>query len=145
MQSTFHPSRASSVNLFVRKKATNQLSRLVEKSVHETESSSSSEGDNKDHDVEDELFQALYETPAGMKKTVIISSISWGRNLRKTFDKNTFPNKAMRELFIKYNNPIPSSAAVEHMFSLGKDVLRPKRSRMSDKHFEMRVFLRGNQ
>ncbi|KAG7164357.1 hypothetical protein Hamer_G003531 [Homarus americanus] len=59
-------------------KATNQLSRLVEKSVHETESSSSSEGDDKDHDVEDELFQALYETPPGMKETVTFSSVSWG-------------------------------------------------------------------
>ncbi|KAG7167788.1 hypothetical protein Hamer_G010183 [Homarus americanus] len=45
----------------------------------------------------------------------------------------------MRELFIKYNTPIPSSAAVERMFSMGKDVLRPKRSRMTDKHFEMLV------
>ncbi|KAG7164766.1 hypothetical protein Hamer_G005183 [Homarus americanus] len=43
----------------------------------------------------------------------------------------------MRELFVKYNTPIPSSAAVERMFSMGKDVFRLKRSRMSDKHFEM--------
>ncbi|KAG7177656.1 hypothetical protein Hamer_G008307 [Homarus americanus] len=56
---------------------------------------------------------------------------------KKTFDKDSFPNKAMRKLFIKYNTPIPSSAAVERMFPMGKDVLRPKRSRMSDKHFEM--------
>ncbi|KAG7157580.1 Alanine aminotransferase 1-like [Homarus americanus] len=68
-QSTFHPSGASSINMFVRKKATNQLSRLVEKSVHETESSSSSsEGDDKDHDMGDELFQALYETPRRNEK-----------------------------------------------------------------------------
>ncbi|KAG7157181.1 hypothetical protein Hamer_G010022 [Homarus americanus] len=81
-----------------------------------------------------------------MKKTVTFSSVSWGRNLRKKFfDKDTFPNKPMRELFIKYNTPIPSSAAMERMFSMGKDVLRPKRSRMSDNHFEMLVFLRGNK
>ncbi|KAG7173141.1 hypothetical protein Hamer_G008669 [Homarus americanus] len=54
-------------------------------------------------------------------------------------------NKATRELFIKYNTPIPSSVAVERMFSMGKDVLRPKRSKMSDKHFEMLVFLWGNK
>ncbi|KAG7160488.1 PH domain-containing protein [Homarus americanus] len=51
---------SADLNFQVRKRATNQLSRLVKKSVHETESRS--EGDDKDHDVEDELFQALYET-----------------------------------------------------------------------------------
>ncbi|KAG7155721.1 hypothetical protein Hamer_G023875, partial [Homarus americanus] len=121
------------------KKATNQLSRLVEKSVHETESNSRSEGEDKDHDVEDELFQALYETsplPRRNKK----DTFPGGETFKKTFDKDTFPNKAMRELFIKYNTHIPSSAAMECMLSMGKDVLRPKRSRMSDKHFEMLRF-----
>ncbi|KAG7175135.1 hypothetical protein Hamer_G025660, partial [Homarus americanus] len=102
------------------KKATNHLSRLLEKSVHETESSSSSEEDDKDHNVKDELFQALYETPAGMKKT---------RFLREKLSKKNFLQG--------HTSPIPSSAAVERMFSMGKDILRPKRSRMSDKHFEM--------
>ncbi|KAG7175136.1 hypothetical protein Hamer_G025661 [Homarus americanus] len=75
------------------KKATNQLSRLVEKSVHETESSSSSEEDDKDHNVKDELFQALYETPAGMKKTVTFSSVSTGRNFRQKLSTRThFPH-----------------------------------------------------
>ncbi|XP_042229003.1 zinc finger BED domain-containing protein 4-like [Homarus americanus] len=130
----------------VRKKATNQLSRLVEKSVHEAESSSSSEGDNKDHDMEYELFQALYETPRRNENDSDLFKCFLGEKpSKKTFDKDTFPNKAMRELFIKYNTPIPSSAAVERMFSMGKDVLRPKRCRMSDKHFEMLVFLRGEQ
>ena len=51
--------------------------------------------------------------------------------------------KPLRKMFIKLNTPIPSSAAVERLFSLGKDVLRPKRSDMSDDHFEMAVFLKG--
>ncbi|KAG7155488.1 hypothetical protein Hamer_G025210 [Homarus americanus] len=68
---------STDLNFQVRKMATNQQSRLVEKSVHETESSSSSsEGDDKVHDLEDEVFQALYETPTGMKKTVTFSSVS---------------------------------------------------------------------
>ena len=56
-----------------------------------------------------------------------------------------FPNKRFRELFIKYNTSIPSSAAVERIFSLGKDIMRPKRTRLTDKHFEMLVFLQGNK
>ncbi|KAG7153720.1 hypothetical protein Hamer_G009389 [Homarus americanus] len=120
---------------------------LVEKSVHKTESSSSSEGDEKDHDEEDELFQALYQTPNMNEKYSDLFKHFLGEkpSKKKTFDKDTFPNKAMRELFIKYNTPIPSSATVERMFFMGKDVLRPKRSRMSDKHFEMLVILRGNK
>ena len=47
--------------------------------------------------------------------------------------------------FISYNTPIPSSAAVERLFSLGKDILKPKRAGLSDNHFEMLVFLKGNK
>ena len=48
----------------------------------------------------------------------------------------------LKELFVEYNAAIPSSAAVERLFSLGKDVLKPKRSGLSDEHFEMLVFLK---
>ena len=46
----------------------------------------------------------------------------------------------LRELFVKYNTAIPSSAAVERLFSLEKDVLKPRRPGLSDEHFEMLVF-----
>ena len=52
--------------------------------------------------------------------------------------------KNLKNLFIKLNTPLPSSAAVERLFSLGKDILRPKRASLSDEHFEMMVFLKGN-
>ena len=35
-----------------------------------------------------------------------------------------------------------SSAAVERLFSMGKDILKPKRSGLSDEHFEMLAFLK---
>jgi hypothetical protein len=55
---------------------------------------------------------------------------------------SSFPSKTFSDLFVKYNTAIPSSAAVERMFSMGKDVLKPKRSKLSDEHFEMLVFLK---
>ena len=48
----------------------------------------------------------------------------------------------LRESFVKYNTAMPFSAAVERLFSFGKDVLKPKRSGLSDEHFEMLVFLK---
>ena len=50
----------------------------------------------------------------------------------------------MKRLFIKLNTPIPSSAAVERVFSTGKDVLRPKRSDLSDINFEALVCLKSD-
>ena len=51
----------------------------------------------------------------------------------------------LRAAFIKFNTGLPSSASSERLFSTGKDILRPKRSAMSDGHFDMAMFLRGNR
>jgi hypothetical protein len=49
------------------------------------------------------------------------------------------------DLFIKYNTAIPSSAAVERLFSIGKDILTAKRAKLSDAKFERLMFMKGNQ
>ena len=64
------------------------------------------------------------------------------KSAKKWADQLT--SHVFQALFIKYNTPIPSSAATERMFSVGKDVLRPKRCAMSDEHFEQAMFLRLN-
>ena len=47
------------------------------------------------------------------------------------------------DLFIKYNTATPSSAAVECLFSIGKDILRAKRATLSDANFERLMFIKG--
>ena len=47
-------------------------------------------------------------------------------------------------LQFQYNTTLPSSAAVERLFSLGKDISKPKRCGLSNEHFEILAFLKGN-
>lgn len=46
---------------------------------------------------------------------------------------------------IPHMDQIPSYTALERVFSLGKDVLKSKRSGLSDSHFKMLVFLKETQ
>ena len=57
----------------------------------------------------------------------------------------SFQRQAWIEVFLKYNTSIPSSAAVEMVFSIGSDILRPKRSSLSLENFEQFVFIRKNR
>jgi hypothetical protein len=50
----------------------------------------------------------------------------------------------LKEIFIKLNTPIPSSASAERLFSCAGLVMTNKRTRMTDKLFENLVFLKMN-
>lgn len=63
---------------------------------------------------------------------------------RKSLDTlHKFP--LVKEVFLKFNTGIPSSAPVERLFSLGGQIMTPRRNRLSDEHFEMLVLLRANK
>jgi len=53
--------------------------------------------------------------------------------------------KTTQEVFIKYNTPLPSSAPVERVFSVGGAILSKKRGKMSDEHFEKTMLLKCNK
>ena len=52
-----------------------------------------------------------------------------------TANEEFIPSKVFQQLCFKYNTVLPLSATGERMFPVGKDVLKPKRSRLSDEHF----------
>lgn len=51
---------------------------------------------------------------------------------------------ALWDVYLKYNTTLPSSAAVERLFSLGKRVLSPMRTQLADETFESMVMLASN-
>lgn len=42
----------------------------------------------------------------------------------------------MKQIFVKFNTSLPSSASVERLFSVAGDICTKKRSRITDQHFE---------
>jgi len=49
------------------------------------------------------------------------------------------------ELFLRLNTPLPSSAAVERLFSCAGLIMSHKRTKLTDKRFENLVFLKANE
>lgn len=51
----------------------------------------------------------------------------------------------IKELFLKFNSAMPSSASVERLFSAAKRVLAPERTRITDENFETHLMLHENK
>ena len=117
------------------------LSLLKENEVECLESSSDTDPEGKS----DDFFGSFASKGNEENQTAKNKLDKFLKQSQRKGQKNfVFPDKNFKDLFLKFNTAIPSSAAVEKIFSLGKDILKPKRSELSDAHFEMLVFLKGN-
>lgn len=94
-----------------------------------------------------DLSSASQSRPSNATDSVLIQQARDFLTLPRVITnwESAFPNAVMRDLFIEYNTPIPSSAGVERLFSTGKDTLRPKRASLKDKTFEAVMFLKHNR
>ena len=50
----------------------------------------------------------------------------------------------VREVFLKFNTPLPSSAPVERLFSFPGIINRSRRQKLTDEHFELMVLRKAN-
>ena len=97
-----------------------------------------------------ELYSAavpLQSDEEELEEVIKNELLAWKRSREEKVKKSQFPAKYRDHwvtLFIKYNTGLPSSAAVERLFSTAGDVLRPKRACLSEANFEHLVFLKGN-
>ncbi|KAG6454202.1 hypothetical protein O3G_MSEX008572 [Manduca sexta] len=111
-----------------------------------------SNASNNDDDEEEDFFNSVTQSIEKPKSSNSLKSKA--QSLVKMWldmkSKDSFNDAAFLgeqifiNVFIKYNTAIPSSAAVERLFSTGKDILTPKRASLSDENFNMLMFMKGN-
>lgn len=73
----------------------------------------------------------------------VADAVLYFEQKKKTLDLlNSYP--VVKEIFLRYNTTLPSSASVERMFSSGAQILVPRRCNLSDRMFDNLLFLKGN-
>ncbi|CAI9737865.1 XP_036359420.1uncharacterized protein LOC118763785 [Octopus vulgaris] len=113
--------------------------------------SSNSEGSNSKEE-KDDFFSGVTQPKESSRSHRSLKDKA--QNLIKTWletdskdllaDAAFLSEQVLADLFIKFSTAIPSSAAVKHLFSIGKDIMRAKRSSFSDGNIDMLVFMKGN-
>ena len=127
----------------------NRLKRKMTDILAAADSAAETSSSDTDHDRNEGTSDAFFGCLFTQQKRRKSSNAGPGKTFLpavppKSIDANSFDDEGLKKLFIQYNTTLPSSAAVERLFSLGKDILKPTRCRVSDEHFEMLAFLKGN-
>ena len=63
---------------------------------------------------------------------------------QRFLNTSCFEHQAFRQTFITLYSTLPLSAAVERVFSTGKNIVKPERAGLSDNHFKMPQFLKSS-
>ncbi|KAG0727870.1 hypothetical protein GWK47_033730 [Chionoecetes opilio] len=95
-----------------------------------------SEGSSQDEYEEDEFFKMGKELESCSEK-----------QRKDLLEQTMFPSlshAAWLDVFVKYNTAIPSSAAVERLFSQGSDIMKAERAGLTSYNFDRLVFMKGN-
>lgn len=127
---------------------------VLEQALKEESTAPSSDTSGEELD-EDDFFASITKQSSvsgggsssrSLKNKAQSLLITWldGSSKNDLSDATFLGEPALVKLFVKYNTPIPSSAAVERMFSIGKEILRAKRCLLADSTFEKLMFMKGN-
>ncbi|CAG9791509.1 unnamed protein product [Diatraea saccharalis] len=151
---TYDSSRVDAVKKSMEKKVEDALRQEAAENSKDRDSltGGGSNASNNDDDEEEDFFNSVTRSIEKPKSSNSLKSKA--QSLVKMWldmkSKDSFNDAAFLgeqifiNLFIKYNTAIPSSAAVERLFSTGKDILTPKRASLSDENFNMLMFMKGN-
>ena len=88
--------------------------------------------DNDYNSIDETLGPTLHSHRSPKAKAVQTVKLWLEAKVTDSLEGTAFNSgKALTELFVRHNTAMPSSAAVERLFSLGKDINRAKRSSLA--------------
>lgn len=118
---------------------------MISKLEYLLEQEGQNEAEISSVDLQDEFFGFLFEQPRSRRQSASkLVDEFLKMSPQRCITDACFKHPTIKRLFIKTNTAIPSSAAIERVFSTAKDILKPKRAGLSDTHFEMLLFLKAN-
>lgn len=99
----------------------------------------------ENHD-DDFLYDFEVQTPMLNSNASSLSEMNENNCIREYMKTPIFSLKdytpCLKQIYLQYNTPLPSSDTVERIFSICGDILRKKRNRLTDENFEANVTLK---